>query len=68
MKCTYYKVMQYRIMDGKRMYARCAGTVDGYPTSRNPNAGYNDWGCLRGIDISLRRIADALEEKKGSEQ
>ena len=29
MKCTYYKVMQYRLMDGKRMYARCAGTVDG---------------------------------------
>ena len=38
--------------------------ANGYPTSRNPN----DWGCLRGIDISLRRIADALEEKKGSEQ
>lgn len=29
MKYTYYKVMQYRLMDGKRMYAGCAGTVDG---------------------------------------
>lgn len=43
--------------------------ANGYPTARGPNASYNDWGCLRGIDISLRRIADVIEDKmKGRKQ
>lgn len=43
--------------------------ANGYPTPRDPNASYNDWDCLRGIDVSLRRIADVLEDKmKGNEQ
>lgn len=39
--------------------------ANGYPTSRSPNDEYNDYACLRGIDISLRRIADALEKIGG---
>lgn len=29
MKYTYYKVMQYRITDGGKIFNGCAGTVDG---------------------------------------
>ena len=36
--------------------------ANGYNVSRNHNESTNDLECLRGIDISLRRIADVLEE------
>lgn len=35
--------------------------ANGYRVSRDPNESSNDWESLRGIDISLRRIADVLE-------
>lgn len=36
--------------------------ANGYRVSRDPNGSSNDWESLHGIDISLRRIADVLEE------
>lgn len=36
--------------------------ANGYRVSRGFNETSNDWESLRGIDISLRRIADVLEE------
>lgn len=44
--------------------------ANGYRVSRDPSESSNDWESLHGIDISLRRIADVLEDlcEKGVEQ
>lgn len=36
--------------------------ANGYRVGRGPKETANDWESLRGIDISLRRIADVLED------
>lgn len=40
----------------------CYDAANGYRVGRGPKETANDWESLRGIDISLRRIADVLEE------